>query len=139
MSHHIGKTELAHVLSCREESVKLANTTISPIKSVKNPGVHLDRNLTFEAHVQSVFGKMAEHVSVVMRMRHFCKSSSVVRYYNIHMKPIIQYGLSVYSCTRKSKLKDILLLQKKLLRVIFLKNRKYPSDELFERSRIKNV
>ena len=33
-------------------------------------------------------------------------------------------------------MKDIFLLQLKVLRIIFFKNRRYPSDELFERSRI---
>ena len=42
----------------------------------------------------------------------FYGSSKVVRYYNIYMKPIIQYGLLVYGCMRKGKSKDILLLQK---------------------------
>ena len=72
-------------------------------------------------------------------MKHFCKSSVVVRYYNIYMKPNIQYGLLVYGCTKKSKMKDMLLVQKKELRIIFFKSRRYPSDELFERSRITNV
>mgnify|MGYP000940316211 CR=1 FL=1 len=139
LSLHIKKTELVHFLSCRDETVKVANTTIPPTKSVKYLGVHLDKNLTYEAHVQCVLGKLAKHVSVVMRLRHFCESSLAIRYYNIYMKPIIQYGLLVYGCTRKSKLKDIFLLQKKVLRIIFFKNRRYPSDELFERSRIMNV
>ena len=78
-----GKTaELVHFLSCRNESVKMGNTTISPTKSVNYLEVHLDKNLTFGAHVQSVLGRMAKHVSVVKRLRHFCKSSIVVRYYN---------------------------------------------------------
>ena len=74
-----------------------------------------------------------------MRLRHFCESSIVIRYYNIYVKPIIQYGLLVYICTKKSKLKDILLLQKKVLRIILFKIRRDPSDELFERSGIMNV
>ena len=121
LSLHIEKTELVHFLICREESVKMGNTTISPTKSVKYLGVHLDKNLTFKAHVQSVLGKMAKHVSVVIRLSLFCKSSIVVRYYNIYMKPIIQYGLLVYGCTRKSQLKDILLLQKKCCDLSFSK------------------
>ena len=36
-------------------------------------------------------------------------------------------------------LKGILLLQKEVLRIIFFKNRRYSSDELFEQSRILNV
>ena len=64
LSLHIGKTELVHFLSCRDENVKRAKTIISPSKSVKYLVVHLDKNLTFEAHVQSVLGKLAKHVSV---------------------------------------------------------------------------
>ena len=67
LSLNIGKAELVHFLCCRDESVETAITTISPTKSVKYLGVHLDKNLTFEANVQSVLGKLARHVSVVMR------------------------------------------------------------------------
>ena len=65
----------------------MANNTISPIKSVKCLGVHLDKNLTFEAQVQSVHDKMAKQVSAAMQLRYFCESSKVVRYYityNLH-------------------------------------------------------
>ena len=55
------------------------------------------------------------------------------------MKPIIQYGLLIYGCTRKSVLNDIFLVQKKILRITYFKNRRYPSDELFKRSEIMNV
>ena len=95
LSLHIGKTELVHFLSCRNQSVKMAKTTESPTKSVKNLGVHLDKSVTCEAHVQSLLGKIAEHLSVVMRLRQFCKSSIMVLCYNIYMKPIIQYDLLV--------------------------------------------
>ena len=118
----------------------MANNTIYiyATKSVKYLGVHLVQKLTFEGHIQSVLGKMAKHVSVVIRLRHFCKSSMVVSYY-FYMKPILQYGLLVYGCTRKSKMKDLLLQQWKELRFIFFKIRRYPSDELFERSGILNI
>ena len=62
-------TELVHFSICRGERVRTANTTISPTKSVKYLGVHQDKHLTFEALVQSVLGKIAKHVSVVMRLR----------------------------------------------------------------------
>ena len=83
-----------HFLSCRDESAKMSNSAVSPTKAGNYLGLHLDENLTFEAHVQSEFGKTANHESVVMRLRHFRKSSIVVRSYNI-LKPIIQYGLSI--------------------------------------------
>ena len=33
LSPHIGKSELVHFLSCRDENVKMANSIISPTKS----------------------------------------------------------------------------------------------------------
>ena len=134
----IGKPELVHFLSCRDESVKMANSTLSPTKSAKYLGVHLDENLTFEDHVQSVLGKMAKHVSVVMRLRRFCESSKVVRFCNTYKKPIIQYGLLVYGCTRKSKLKGKLLLQKSTSSYLFQKPN-ISVRYLFKRSSIMNV
>ena len=121
LSLQIEKTELVHFLSCRDESVKMANSSISPINSVKYLGVHSDKNLTFEAHVQSVFGEIVEHLPVKMRLRHLCKSSILVKCYNIYMKPIIQYGLLEYGCLRKSKLEYILLLQKSASNYLFQK------------------
>ena len=58
LSLHVGKTELVHFLNCREESVKLADVTISPTNYVKYLGVLLDKNLRFEAHVQRVLEKL---------------------------------------------------------------------------------
>ena len=54
LSLYIGKTELVHFLCCRGVNLKMANIILSPTKSVKYLGVHLDKNLIFEAHVQSV-------------------------------------------------------------------------------------
>ena len=79
LSLDIGKTELVHFLSCRDETVKMPNTIQFPTKSVKYLGVHLDKNLNFESHVQCVLGKLGKHASLIMRLRHFCKSSIVIR------------------------------------------------------------
>ena len=48
-------------LSWRDEVVKNVNTTISSTQFVKCMGVHLNKNLTFEAHVQNVLVEMAKH------------------------------------------------------------------------------
>ena len=63
LNPRIRRPELVQLLSCRDKSGKLANTTIFPSKTVKYPDVHLDKNLSFEAHVESILGKMAKHVS----------------------------------------------------------------------------
>ena len=139
LSQNIPKTELVHFLNCKDESIVLKNTEITCIEYVKYLGILLDKNLTYDFHVKRVLNKLAKHVSIINRQRHFTSSSVVIRYYKTYMKPIIQYGLLIYGCTRKSVLNDIFLVQKKILHITYFKNRRYPSDELFKRSEIMNV
>ena len=55
------------------------------------------------------------------------------------MKPIHLYGLLVYGSTNKNSLLPILKAQKKTLRLIYFKNKFYPSAELFKLSGISNI
>ena len=108
LSQNIPKTELVHFLNCKNGSIVL-NTEITRTEYVKYLGILLDKNLTYGFHVKRVLNKLAKHVSIINRLRHFTSSSVVIRYYKTYMKPIIQYGLLIYGCTRKSVLNDIFL------------------------------
>ena len=139
LSQNVPKTELVHFFYCKDENIVLKNTEITCTEYVKYLGILLDKSFTCGFHVKRVLNKLAKHVSIINRLRHFTSSSVVIRYYKTYMKPIIQYGLLIYGCTRKSVLNDIFLVQKKILRITYFKNRRYPSDELFRRSEIMNV
>ena len=139
LSQNIPKTKLVHFLNCKDESIVLKNTEITCTEYVKYLGILLYKNLTYGFHVKRVLNKLAEHVTIINRLKHFTSSSVVIRYYKTYMKPINQYGLLIYGCTRKSVLNDIFLVQKKIPRITYFKNRRYPSDEMFKRSEIMNV
>ena len=139
LSQIIPKTELVHFLNCKDESIVLKNTEITSTEYVKYLGILLDKNVTYAFHVKRVLNKLAKHVCIINRLRHFTSSSVVIRYHKTYIKPIIQYGLLIYGCTRKNVLNDIFLVQKKILRITYFRNRRYPSDELFKRSEIMNV
>ena len=93
-------------------------------------------SLGLRHHVKRVLNKLAKHVSIINRLRHFTSCSVVIRYYKTYMKPIIQYGLLIYGCTRKSVLNDIFLDQKKILRITYFKNRRYPSDDCSKEAKL---
>ena len=112
LSQNIPKTELVHFLHCKDESIVLKNTEKTCTEYVKYLGILSDKSLTHGFHVKRVLNKLVKHVSNFNRLRHFTSSSVVIRYYKTYMKPIIQYGLLIYGCTRKSVLNDIFLVQK---------------------------
>ena len=101
LSQKFPKTELVHFLNCKDESIVLKKTEITCTEYVKYLGILLDKNLTYGFHVKRVLNKLAKHVSINNRLRHFTSSSVVIRYYKTYMKPIIQYGFLIYGCTRK--------------------------------------
>ena len=72
------------------------------------------------------------------RLRHFV-SRDVIRYYNVYIKPVIQYGVLIYGYTSRIRLLPIYLQQMKLLRLIFFKSSRYQSSSLFEDSGIQNI
>ena len=121
LSQNIPKTELVYFLNCKDESIVLKNTEITCTEYVKYLGILLDKILTYGFHVKRVLTKLAEHVSIINRLRHFTSSLVVIRYYKTYMKPIIQYGLLIYGCTRKSVLNDLFLVQKKIPELHILK------------------
>ena len=59
-------------------------------------------------------------------MRHYVPKSILLKYYQSNIKPVIQYGILVYSGTSFLNLNQILILQRKIVRMIYFKN-KYDS------------
>ena len=99
--------------------------------------IPFDRNLTYVFHVQRLLSKLAKHITGINRLRLFTCSSLMIRLYNKYMKPIIQCGLLTYECTKKVFRMIYFLFR--ILCVLFFKNQRFVSDELFERSKIMNV
>ena len=56
------------------------------------------------------------------KMRYYVTTSTLVKYYQSNIKPLIQYGLLVYGCTSFYSLKSIHMIQ--IIRMIYFK-RKY--------------
>ena len=72
------------------------------------------------------------------RLRLLVSRHVVIRYYNVYIKPVIQYGVLIYGCTSRNRLLPISLQQKKLIRPIFCKSSWYHSSSHFEDSGTQN-
>ena len=58
---------------------------------------------------------------MVARIRHNCSKNVLLLFYNSHIRSIIEYGLLIYGCTSFNQLNPILILQKKIIRLMFFK------------------
>ena len=102
-------------------------------------GVSIDKRLNFNSHVTSVQKQLAKINGLLFKARYCFSRKVLLRFYEAYAKPIISYGLLIYGCTRESVLKQIHLMQKRIMRTIFFKKREESVSELFFKHKISTI
>ena len=86
-------------------------------------GITIDHELSFDDHVDSLCGKLAQRIGILRSIRSLLHQNERVLLYNTTIKPILMYGSSIWgSITSKQNLTRLLNLQKRAARVILNKN-----------------
>jgi hypothetical protein len=134
LSLNLGKSKLDHFKAAGSVSVvKLNNVELEVSSYVKYLGVHVDSKMTFEEHILFVRNKLAVLCGLAYNARSVLSQRHLLLFYNCYAKPVIQYGLLVYGCTCKGKLKPIQILQKRFLRTVLrLRRMEHVSDKFEE-------
>ena len=70
----------------------MESETIKVTSAVKYLGVWIDGNLKFCEHVDYLLKKLGKHIGVVAMLKHFVLKNVVFIYYNLYVKPVLQYG-----------------------------------------------
>ena len=71
--------------------------------------------------INTVVVKLTNQSRIISKLRHYVPRTTLIRYYEASVKPLIQYGVLIYGCTNFSNLCDIEKLQRKIFRLIFFK------------------
>ena len=95
--------------------------------------------MKFDDHIQNLLRKVSRHLSVINKLRKFVAQKILLTYYKVYVQSELSYGLLIYGCTTKNKLKPILQFQKRILRLINSKRRDFPSRILFEKNNILDI
>ena len=86
--------------------------------NVKYLGLYLDKNLSFDYHINQLSKKLSRANGILAKLRHFTPKDTLVSvYYSIFYSHIL-YGCPVWSLTSVNNLQIISVLQKKCLRII---------------------
>ena len=99
-------------------SIKIEGSRLIPCDSVKYLGLYLDKNLSWDFHVNQLSKKLSRTNGILSKIRHFVTMKILISlYYSIFYSHIL-YGCSVWSMTTKSNLDIITVLQKKCIRIM---------------------
>ena len=105
-------------------------------KTYKLLGVHLDEFLSFKEHIDITCNKLNKSLYCINRSKNFLTKKAMKSLYFALVHPHLLYCINIYSCTSKSNLKRLIILQKKAVRTIHLAPHNTHTSELFLESKI---
>ena len=103
---------------------------------VKYLGVLIDENLSWKNHLDCVITKISKTIGMIAKLRHSVPSSVLTNIYKSLILLYLTYGLVAWGNTSKNYLNKIVVLQKRVLRLIYFVDRKEHAIPLFENAKI---
>ena len=95
--------------------------TFECLDYIKFPWVLIDKNLTWKFHIAS---KISRVVGVIARLRHYVPLNTLIQIYRSLVFPFTSYGIAAWGQAAQIDLRKILILQKRVLRLMFFTSNK---------------
>ena len=86
---------------------------------IKYLGLLIDENLSWKTHIHSVANKISKTIELNARLRQIVPTSTLLNIYQSLITPYLTYGLISWGNACKTFLDQILVLQKRALRLIY--------------------
>ena len=88
--------------------------------SVKYLGILIGKNLSWKEHISSIAMKISKMVGLIAKIRYFVPLQTLLSIYQSLILPYITFGLTVWGQASITYLDNILLLQKRVVRYIYI-------------------
>ena len=111
-------------------------TTLQCKDHVEYLGVLLDSNSSWKFHIYDVALKVSRTVGVVARLGYFIPRTALLNIYQSLIFPYLTYGLAAWRQAAKTHLQKILVLQKRVLRLMYFSEPRAHAVPLFISSKI---
>ena len=94
-------------------------TSLECKEHVKYLGILLDSNLSWKFHIEYVALKISKIIGVIACLRHFVPLCTLLNIYSSLIFPYLSYGLAAWGQAAKTHLLKLLVLQKRVLRLMY--------------------
>ena len=101
------------------------------VSSAKSLGVHIDQNLNWECHVQSICKKIASALGTIKRIRHLIPFNVLINVYNSLVQPHFDYCNVVWGNCGIGLSEKLQKLQNRTARILMSASYECNADDLF--------
>ena len=132
---NISKTNLVYFKSRSDSSelppVVVDNENIEQVKHTKFLGVMVDEHLNWKQQINSVTLKLSKASGILHRIRHQLTQKAMMNVYYTLCYPYLIYCASVWGCTWPTFLNEVIVAQKRLIRIMCFKGKYDHTSDLF--------
>ena len=98
---------------------------------VKYLGVLIDSNLSWKYHIGHITSKISKTIGIIARLRCYVPTSVLLTIYRSLIFPYLSYGIVVWGHAAQTYINQILVLQKRALRLIYFASYRSHAIPLF--------
>jgi exonuclease III len=121
------------------DSIYLNNIPLQRITETKFLGVYIDENLSWKRHVIYTRNKIAKGIGLLIKARKTLPPECLQRLYYSFIYPYLTYCLEIWGGTYNSHMNDLILQQKRVLRLMCNVHRLTKSRPLFQKLKILRI
>lgn len=114
-------------------------TTIQETQSTKYLGIHIDQHFRWDLQINSLIKKIRGLLQKFKYLKNILPIKSLKTLYYSLVQSHLSYGIMGWGGVQDCYLKNLNVLQKWILKIIYGKERNYPSNELYKESGICDV
>jgi exonuclease III len=118
------------------EKFAINETNINNANSIKFLGITIDKNLNWSSHIENLRKQLRQSLGLIYQASSFLPLSVLILLYNSLVNSKIVFCLEAWGNAPKTHLNKILIIQKRLLRIMFHKKQEFHSTPLFQEAKI---
>lgn len=114
-------------------SISVGDSQINEVPHTRYLGIVIDQFLKWKPHIDSLSKKIRMLIHKFYVIREFLNAKILIMVYRSLVESLITYGIVVWGGLYNNALYKLNVVQKYILKIIYKKNRIYPSSFLFTR------
>ena len=106
--------------------------TIKRKKTAKYLGLTFDEVLSWRYHIEQLLSGLSKYFNFFYHLRKVLPFKFKLQLFHSYVYSKLAYGLHCYGAAHKTSLKSVQVVCNKLLRILMLKDRMYPTNTLYK-------
>ena len=133
------KTNMEDELPLKLPNVTFNTLSVERVDKFKFLGIFFDENMSWKHHIAHVEKKLSSVARMIYKARSFLKTRTLKLIFDSMAQSYVNYGNIVWASTYHTNLKQILIKQKHISRMIYYKGRRCHARPLMKDLRALNV